>query len=470
MAAELDRTIIRTPALNLIDRKLVELADHRAGRLAVFVSPQEGKSTTCSYWNPLWLLVGNPDLRIIILSYSDEMARRWGADIKAAVESFNGDEGTVDLGLRLRPDSRAAGRWQVDGHRGGVYCAGVGGSITGKPAEYILVDDPLKGLEEARSANHREKVMRTWRGSIVPRMAPTTNVIWVQTLWHEAEPIQEILATEGDDWDVVRIPAIADSPDDPLGRKIGEPMASARGARDWKRIRRDVGEYVFAALYQQRPAPAEGGLFRRLWWRFWTPAPQAGMSSPRLDLGGRAILLGDCWRFATVDLANSTRTSADWTAVGAWALTPDGDQVLLGMARAKVGEAHHFDLVRPLVQRWQLDTVFVEGSQYETTLVKDATREGVPISPLQAETDKFSRALPYSARCSAGRVWLPAGATWLEDWIGEHASFPNGSHDDLVDVGSMGTRVSITKWSPAVPAQLPTSTAADGPNFLTMPL
>lgn len=442
MACALDRSIIRTPALEVINQALVDVADGRVSRLGVFMPPQEGKSTICSHWQPLWLLVNNPDLRIIIVSYSDEMARRWGADIKLSLESHSGDEDTVDLGLRLRADSKAAGRWQVDGHRGGVYCAGVAGSITGKPADYIIVDDPIKSLEEAQSAPYRDRGLRLWRGTLVPRMAPQTKVTWIQTLWHESEPIQQILEVERADWKIIRIPALADSPDDPLNRKLHEPMISARGQRNWARIRRDVGEYVFAALYQQSPAPVEGGLFKRLWWRYWTSAGN------RIHLAGRSFDLRDCWRIATVDLANSTRTSADWTVIAAWAKTIDQDLVLLDMARVRVGEAGHFEHARPLIQRWQLDTVFVEGSQYGTTLVREAANAGVPITAIQAETDKFTRALPYSAWASSGRVWLPAGAPWLSTWVDEHASFPTGSHDDCVDVGSMACRVAVTQAAP----------------------
>jgi len=466
LAQDLDRTVVRTPALDVINRDLVQLADTPHGaNLAVFMSPQEGKSTTCSYWHPLWLLVDDPDRRIIIISYSAEMARRWGADIKLALETFNGDEGTIDLELRLRADSRAAGRWQVDGHRGGIYCAGIGGQITGRPADYIVVDDPLKGLKEAQSAAFRNEVMRTWQGSIVPRRAPGTKVVWIQTLWHEDEAIQQILAVEGADWQVVRIPAVAETPDDPLGRDVGEPMQSARGDRNWTKIRTSVGEYVWSALYQQRPSPAEGGLFKRLWWRYWSAAPSLG-TGDRIDLAGRVWPLSDCWRFATVDLAASTRTSADWTVAAAWAMTLDGDLVLLDRVRAHVGEGQHFSLLRPLHERWGLDTAFVERSQYGTTLAADAARTpGMHLTPVDADTDKFTRALPYSARCSGGRVWLPAGASWLSEWVDEHAAFPNGTNDDQVDTGSYAARVAVSRTAPALPRERRPSNEVD---FLTV--
>jgi predicted phage terminase large subunit-like protein len=470
MAMALDSTVVQTPALHLIDQALVDLADGREQRLAIFMPPQEGKSERASHWFPLWMLTQNPDIRIAIVSYSDEMALTWGRQIKADVESLQGDEGTVDLGLRLRADSKATGRWQVEMHRGGVYCVGIGGSLTGKPVDLLIIDDPLKDLEQAQSPRYRDRAHRFWQAVAIPRMGKSTKTVLIQTRWHEDDLAGRILNTEGDKakggkWRVLSIPAQCDDPlSDPLGRKSGEFMISARGrtADDWRERRQDVGQYVWSALFQQRPSPVEGGLFKRLWWRYWSPAPQTGVS-PRIDCAGRVVDLQDCWRFATMDLANSTKTSADWTVVAAWAYTVDGDLVLLDRNRGRVGEREHFDLVRPLVQRWSLDTVFVEAGQYGTTLVREATREGVPVTPVQAETDKFSRALPYSSRVSAGRVWLPAGASWTPEWVSEHAGFPNHTHDDQVDVGSYATRIAVTQWAPHPHSRSRTAGAVDRP-------
>ncbi len=466
MAQELDPTIVRTPALELINQALVDVADGREDRLIVSMPPQEAKSSTVSYRYPTWLMADvDPDLRTIIISYSDEIARRWGADIKRDFETFDGTDDTLDLGVRLRADSRAAGRWQIEGHKGGVFCAGVAGSVTGRPADLILIDDPIKDLEQAQSSVYRERFQRFWQGVAVPRLGPGARVILISTRWHEGDAAGWLLEQEGDRakggrWKVINIPAqCEDEATDPLGRRDGEYMQSARGDRDWAGIRKSVGEYVWASLYQGRPAPAEGGLFKRIWWRWWTPAPSLYPNSERIDLAGRIYDLRDSWKFLTGDLAASTRTSADWTVAAAWALTISGDLVLLDYQRGRVGEQDHFDLFRPLTQRWAVDTVFLEASQWGTTLVAEAARSGLHITPLQAETDKFSRALPYSARTSGGRVWLPAGAKEkMSAWVDEHASFPSARHDDMVDVGSMATRVAVTKWQPPPPKPLPPPT------------
>jgi predicted phage terminase large subunit-like protein len=473
MACELDPRTVQTPALRLIDQALVELADGPGQqRLAIFVAPQEGKSERASHWFPLWALVGNPELRIAIVSHDAELARAWGAAIKRDVETFNGEDGTVDLGLRLRTDSKAMGRWNVEGHRGGVYTVSIGGSLTGRPVDLLVLDDPISNLEQAQSIKYRDRAHRFWQGVAVPRMGPNTKTILIQTRWHEDDLAGRLLSTEGDrakggKWRVVSIPAqCEDEATDPLGRKQGEYMVSARGRtrQDWEERKRDLGPYVWAALCQQRPSPAEGGLFKRMWWRYFT------RYGDRLTLGTRSYDLRDCWRFATIDLANSTRTSADYTVIAAWARTISGDLVLLDMVRAKIGGEQHFQHARPLVERWGLDTVFVEGSQYGTTLVREAANSGIPITAIQAEQDKFSRALPYSAWVASGRVWLPVGAHWLETWTGEHASFPAGAHDDMTDTGSLAVRVAITKAAPALPSPQSTRQADEGIDLETVPL
>ncbi len=321
----------------------------------------------------------------------------------------------------------------------------------------LIIDDPIKDLEQAQSATYRERFQRFWQGVAVPRLGPGAKVVLIQTRWHEEDAAGWLIANEGDRarggrWRVINIPAQAEQGEvDPLGRQPGEYMVSARGNRDWDGIKRSVGPYVWASLYQGRPAPAEGGLFKRLWWRYFT------RHGDRLRLGNHSYDLRDCWRFATIDLANSTRTSADFTVIAAWARTISGDLVLLDMVRAKIGGEQHFAHARPLVERWKLDTVFVEGSQYGTTLVREAANSGVPITAIQAEQDKFSRALPYSAWVASGRVWLPAGAIWLDVWLSEHASFPAAAHDDTVDTGSMAVRVAITQPAPSPPSPPPPS-------------
>jgi predicted phage terminase large subunit-like protein len=443
-------SVVQTPALELVDRELVALIDgDDIDRLAVFMAPQEGKSERVSHAFALWLLEQDPELRIAIVSYSDEMARRHGAAIKSDAQTFNGIDGDLDLGIRLREDSRAAGRWQIEGHAGGVYCVGIGGSLTGKPVDVLIIDDPLKDLEQAQSEAYRKRAMNFWRGVAVPRLGPGAKVVLVQTRWHEKDMGGQLLAEEPDRWRVVSIPAVAENVTDPLGREPGEAMVSARGQRDWPAIRRSVGDYVWAALYQQRPAPAEGGLFKRDKFQHWTHTTDEPTGRPSIRCADRTVPVDSLWRFLTIDLAASTRTSADFTVAGVWGIRPDGDLVLLDGLRERLDPSMHWSKIRALRAKWDAGTVYVEAAMNATTLVYEAGRAGVPISELKPDKDKTTRAIPAAARVDAGRLWVPSAAVapWITDWIDELAAFGGGAaHDDVVDVFGYAARVAAAHY------------------------
>jgi predicted phage terminase large subunit-like protein len=172
------------------------------------------------------------------------------------------------------------------------------------------------------------------------------------------------------------------------------------------------------------------------------------MFGARVDLAGRMIYLDDCWRFATVDLAASLKTSADYTVAGAWAISPDGDLILLDGVRDRVEETDHWKIIRPLRERWSLDTVFVESRMFGTTLVYEAARSGVPVQELKADSDKLTRALPATVRADNGRLWLPSETAYpdVKVWVDELVSFPNAAHDDCVDNVAYAARVVAAHW------------------------
>ena len=455
MAKVLDPTTVQTPALDVIDQALVDFETGDCDRLMIWMPPQEGKSVRVSQRYVEWALERNKELRFAIVSYADEMARRWGSDIKLDVETHNGMESAIDLGINLRMDSKAAGRWKITDHLGGVYCVGVGGALTGKAVDRLIIDDPIKDLEQAQSSVYRERAKNFWRAVAVPRLGPGSKCVIIQTRWHEDDLSGWLLREKlGGRWKVIRIPAISEDEKDILERPPGTPMISARGNRDWESIRAEVGEYVFAALYQQRPAPAAGGLFKRARLRYHHAMPpdvnrHGPMSGARLALADRVIYLDECWRFITMDLAASERTSADFTAVGVWGISLEGDLILLDGNRARIEETNHWDLVRPLREKWVADTVFVESRMFGTTLVYEAGQNHIPISELKADTDKVTRALPATARVDSGRFWLPAVDTAtliVSDFVDELTQFPNAVHDDYVDTASYAARVVAAHW------------------------
>jgi predicted phage terminase large subunit-like protein len=310
------------------------------------------------------------------------------------------------------------------------------------------------------------------------------------TRWHEDDLAGRLLKHEPGRWRALKIPAIADSANDPIGRDVGEEIPSVQGRKPgyFRWLHEHRSAYVWRSTYQQNPTAAEGNLFRRPDFRYWRQMPadtnrHGPTDGRRVDCDGRAVHLDDCWRFATIDLAASKKTSADWTVVSAWAITPDGDLVLLDRARKRAEESEHFELARPLLSRWVLDCVFVEQSFITATFVIDAVKNGIPIQPLTADTDKITRALPATTRVKSHRVWFPAGADWLDEWCDELASFPSGTHDDQVDTLSYAARVAAAHWLPAEAPERPLAREngamqqayeaamggrSDGTDFMTM--
>lgn len=467
MAVTLDSAVRQSPALDAVDRELAAAGDGHTDRLAIFMAVQEGKSQRTSRWFPLWLLAHDKTLRIGIASYEYRKAERWGKAIRQDLLQHRDR-----LGLELRPDSRAAGQWHTR-QGGGVVCAGVGSALTGEPLDVLIIDDPVKGRKEVESPVFRQAAWDWWEGTaerrLSSRLAPNGVVVLICTRWHTDDLAGRLLAQQRGLWRVLSIPAIAgqfvsrDSHTpgrwepagaDALGRTPGEEMPSAVGRPPgyFHALHARLTPYSFRALYQQDPTSPSGNLFRRDRWRYWSwdEWPR------RIDLGGSVRDLADCFRFLTVDLAASTRTSADWTCAAAWALTMDRQLVCLGRVRERVAETGHWPLVAPLAREWDAPDVGVESSMIGTLLVRQATRAGLNVFDLHADRDKVTRAQPAAFMVNQGQVWLPEGADWLDELVSECADFPLAANDDQVDVLAYAARVAHG-WhpmrSPATPAE-----------------
>lgn len=264
LAVALDSRTIQTPALDAIDAALVEAFNTPDARLIISMPPQEGKSQRAARRFPLWALTQNPDLRIAIASYESNVARRWGRAIRDDIaqhgEKFN---------FAVRSDVSAQNEWQLADHDGGVFTSGVGGAMTGRAVDLMIIDDPVKGREEADSPTMREKAWDWWTDTARTRLAPGAPVILIMTRWHEDDLAGRLLASEeGADWKVISISAqCEDEKTDPLRRLVGEFMRSARQRTQsqWEKIKLGLPARTWAALYQQHPTPAEGAVWKSQW-------------------------------------------------------------------------------------------------------------------------------------------------------------------------------------------------------------
>ena len=280
LAASIDPIIVQTPALQAVDDSIEWALSTPDARLAIAMPPQEGKSTRCAVWAPIRALQLDPNRRIIVASYAEGLAGEHARTARNIIENYGsrardpltGVALPDRLGMELADDKSAATHWTIKGHRGGVFAAGVGGGMTGRPADLIIIDDPYKNMEEADSPTYRAKVSEWFNAVVTTRLAPGAPIILVQTRWHEDDLAGMLLARDADlpaearEWRFLNVPAIAErGTPDALGRPAGAYLRSARGRTpdDWERIKRNVGPRVWSALYQGRPTPTGGGLFSR---------------------------------------------------------------------------------------------------------------------------------------------------------------------------------------------------------------
>lgn len=229
--------------------------------------PRTGKSRLLAIWTSVWALSRNPDLEVVIVSYSDELAQAHSREARRIIAAHSDV-----LGIRLSQDARAVGRWQVEGRRGGLLATGINSGVTGFGADLLVIDDPVKDAQEADSAAHRRRVEGEYRSTLAPRVHPGGSTLLVMTRWHPNDLAGVLLDDEPDVWRHTNVPAVAETGiPDALGRAPRTAMTSALGftADHYAAARRTSGERAWFALYEGVPATPEGGLVKREWLDAW---------------------------------------------------------------------------------------------------------------------------------------------------------------------------------------------------------
>lgn len=429
LARHMDPQTVQTAALDLLDENLLEVAEGRCRRLIWSMPPQEGKSERTSRRFPLWLLTRNPDLRIAIVSYEMGVARRWGRAIRNDIVEH------PELGLTVRADTSAAHEWQLEGHRGGVYSVGIGGALTGRPVDLLLIDDPLKGRKEADSPTFRNACKDFYTDTARTRLAPGAPVVIIQTRWHEDDLSGWLLSgPSGHEWRYINVPAQSEDDSDPLGRHPGEYLISARGrtSDDWEATKRDVGARTWAALYQGRPAPAEGGLFKRSHWRWYNALRAVRREDGTMWVHGADEVI-QSW-----DMTFKDTKASDFVIGQVWARF-GAEVYLLDQVRDRLDFPATAQAVKAMSAKWpQSHAKLVEDKANGPAIIAQLRATVPGLIPITPKDSKYARASAVAPFVESGNVYLPdpALAPWIDEYVQEHTSFPNSPHDDQVDATS----------------------------------
>lgn len=384
-------------------------------RIIVSLPPRHGKSELISRWFPVWALNHRPDLRIALCSFGAALAAEHGGWVRDTIAAH-----ADRLRVRLKPGSKAASAWKTTAG-GGMVSVGVGGPLTGKGFNIGIVDDPIKNRQESDSETVRRAVRNWYTSTFYTRQEPGASIVVLMTRWHEddlAGWLLEEARQGGERWDLLSLPARAEE-NDPLGRRVGEALCPWRyNEDDLREKERAVGSRDWAALYQQRPSPDEGEIFRRAWWQRWRVLP------PRFD----SLVL-------SVDCAFKDLRSSDYVVVQVWGRVGASFH-LVDQVRDRMSFTATVNAVRAMAAKWPLASAKLIEDKANGSAVIDTLRKEIPgLLPVEPHGGKVARAWAVQPYIEARNVWIPEDAAfpWVGHFVEEAACFPNGAHDDQVD-------------------------------------
>jgi len=411
-----NKRYLRPPHLVSLDDYLQDVAHGIIKRLMVFMPPRHAKSETISKYFTSWFLGRFPNKRIILTSYEADFAATWGYKSRNILT-----EHSKDFDIEIDNQSAARNRWNIKDHQGGMVTAGVGGPITGKGADVLIIDDPVKNAEEANSQTMRDKAWDWYNSTAYTRLEPDGAVILIMTRWHEDDLAGRILSESKEDWTVLNLPAIAEE-DDPLGREIGEALWPERyPIKRLNEIKAQVGEYWFSALYQQRPQPAKGGLLKREWITTYdTP----------IDLTKKQYKVFQGW-----DLAISEKETADYTCSCTVALDPDDNNIyVLDWTHEHIDFPTQVKAVIRKADEYKPQVIGIEDVAYQRALPQQVLKQRLlNIKPIKRVNDKVTRITSGFVLFENGIVHIPINHANYNDFVNEYVHFPQGRHDDLLD-------------------------------------
>lgn len=438
----------RTPAhiqvLSQAIRDTVENAQNRQkpARLIVSMPPRAGKSYTTSMWAPVWFLARYPEQNVILASHDANLSVSWGRKCRELYRELY-RAGTINHDYRN--DVSASSEWETTG--GGMMLSkGIGGGITGRGAHLLLIDDPIRDFVQAHSSTIRDNHWNWWLSTAQTRIEPHGAAIVVMTRWHEDDLVGRLLSPEfegdPDEWRVIRIPAIAEpardgEAADALNREEGVPLTLAsqsetleEAAERWERVKRSVGSYVWAGLYQQRPSEPTGQILRRAWWQYFKTS-ESDLVLP----DGRVVTTDSLHLVQSWDLTFKDADDSDYVVGQVWGMSGP-DRFLLDQWRGRADMVETVTQIKRMRDKWPATSaVWVEDTANGPAVIATLKREMSGIVARKVRGSKVARAYAVQGQIESGHVWLPSPdqSDWVAEFVEETAAFPNGSHDDQVD-------------------------------------
>ena len=399
----------------IIANEFTRIADDKKGRLIVNMPPRHTKSEFASVFFPAWIIGKNPKMKLMQVSHNAELSARFGSKVRNLIDSPTYKQIFGDV--RLREDSKAKGRWETN-HGGEYYAAGVGGSITGRGADLLIIDDPHTE-QDSLSDSAMERTYDWYLSGTRQRLQPGGSIVLVMTRWAQDDLTGRLIKAQtepkADKWEHISFPAILEN-EKPVWPEYWsleelEKVKASLSVRNW------------SAQYMQNPTSEEGAILKREWWQPWpkdVPVLKHVIQS--------------------YDTAFSAKETADYSAITTWGIfTPwDGAPDAIMLIDAVKGKYEFPDLKAVALDAykyWEPETVIIEAKASGQSLIQEFRRMGIPVSEFTPGRgrDKHTRVNACAPTFESKQVWYPEGEKFAEEVIEECASFPHGEYDDYVD-------------------------------------
>jgi predicted phage terminase large subunit-like protein len=404
----------------IMAQKFQEIAEGKCKRLIVNMPPRHTKSEFASYLLPAWFLGKFPGKKIIQTSNTAELAVGFGRKVRNLVGSEQYSKIFPDV--TLKSDSKAAGRWGTN-HDGSYFAIGVGGTVTGKGADLLIIDDPHSEQEAAIAATNPEvydKVYEWYSSGPRQRLQPGGAIVIIMTRWSKRDLVGKIIKSsierDGEEWDVVEFPAILPSGNSlwPEFWPVGELLA----------LKNELPVSKWNAQYMQSPTSEEGAMVKREWWKIWEK-----------DVPPKCEFVIQSW-----DTAFTKNERSDYSACTTWGVfylnenPSDPHIILLDAVKERLEFPELKAKALEMYKEWEPDSCIIEAKAAGSPLIYELRRMGIVVSEFTPTrgNDKIARMNSVTDLFSSGRVWAPS-RRWADEVMEEMAAFPNSEHDDLVD-------------------------------------
>lgn len=400
----------------LMAKKFEEIAEGKLKRLIINMPPRHTKSEFASNMLPAWFLGKFPDKKVIQTSNTADLAVGFGRKVRNLVDSEQYSK--IFPNVALRADSKAAGRWATN-HNGDYFAIGVGGTVTGKGADLLIIDDP-HSEQEARLAQGDptvfDNVYEWYTSGPRQRLQPGGAIIIVMTRWSDKDLTGRVLKSDNTDWELIELPAIM-----PSGSPLWPEFWSLS---ELEALKEELPPYKWNAQYQQKPTGEEGAIVKRDWWRRW-----------QSERPPRCEYIIQSW-----DTAFTKSQRADYSACTTWGVfyrdenEQDVNIILLDAFKEKMEFPELKARAKEMYDEWEPDSCIIEAKAAGAPLIQELRRIGVYVQDYTPSrgNDKFVRLNSVTDLFSSGKVWAPE-TRWADEVIEELARFPNAEHDDLVD-------------------------------------